>query len=278
MISDKVWIVLLLTVSFMLIGSHLGPIIPVTFSLAEGSSMFPSIVNGDMLVCVSKYIAPIHPGDIAVYKKRGEFVVHRVLAIKGDKVLFRGDNNMIPDDPVPMSNVYFKVVMVLPTYVWVPLIGVALSSYGVFLIMKRRESESSQSDEAEMYSLSVIVYFIGIAGIVILLSINTISTTPLRFVKPNPLPTIEVVEIKKDTIIVHFTNELHGSVSCDAVIDKRLIPLNCANKGKTVVVDTSSLRDVCSTALCVVHVTINYNVETPYNVVVHYSFSTAVRR
>ena len=271
--SETIGLFLALFISIVFLGSYIGPIAPISFSLALGSSMFPTISNGDMLVCVSKYLSPIKPGDIAVYKKGGEYIVHRVLYINGSYVVFKGDNNMVPDEKVPASNVYFKVVAILPPYIWVPLFSIGLSLYGVGLILGRKRGKTAK--EIEVYSVSTILYFTSISAIVILLAVNSLSATPLYLVKPNPLPKITEFSFDANTLQIHFDNPIRGNITCSGVIDGKAVPLSCARSGSQVVIDVSPLKERCN-GLCPVQIVVTYKVDSPYNVVVKYPIATTV--
>ena len=70
-----------------------------------GSSMVPTFKPGQVL-----YIRPvsrdIQPGDVIVYHRGDDYVVHRVHSVQPDGMRTRGDNNPIEDEsPVPLENV-----------------------------------------------------------------------------------------------------------------------------------------------------------------------------
>src|SRR6266566_9584122 len=63
----------------------------------RGFSMLPTISPGVPLEIVCDDEA--RPGDVIVFTHRGEVVVHRLLALRGNWMLTRGDANDLPDLP-----------------------------------------------------------------------------------------------------------------------------------------------------------------------------------
>lgn len=266
--TEVAGLVIVFLMLIMLLGNKLGPILPVALSIAVGSSMFPTINNGDLIVAVSKQLTPIEPGDIAIYKKDGVYVVHRVLSINDNYAVFKGDNNVVPDERVPISSIYFKVVGALPLHIWVPLFSGALSFYGVILIMKRR---ASRAGEVEVYSLVSVLYFVAIVAAIVLLSVNLLTDTSAFLVKPNPLPTVESLTPSTRAITVVFDAPLNGYVTCSGVVDGKEVQVPCLSEGNRVKIDILELVRICASSVCPTKLIINYHVNSPYNVTVSYS-------
>jgi hypothetical protein len=67
---------------------------------ASGTSMFPTIVPGDLLVIVPRGIKDVALGDIAVHRREGSMIAHRVVGrgedIGGPFVCTQGDNRPGP--------------------------------------------------------------------------------------------------------------------------------------------------------------------------------------
>ena len=62
----------------------------------KGTSMLPLFVEGRDKVCVYKYKpnTPLKKGDIILYKREsGLYVLHRIMAFKGDEMVLCGDNH-----------------------------------------------------------------------------------------------------------------------------------------------------------------------------------------
>ena len=53
-------------------------------------------------------------GDIVVYQKDNELIIHRIMLINGDQVVTQGDNNPVADDPVPMGSIKGKMKFSIP--------------------------------------------------------------------------------------------------------------------------------------------------------------------
>jgi len=76
---------------------------------ALGGSMSPFIRNGDVVT-----VAPVarpRTGDVAAFRRPedGRLVVHRVVAVRSDSLLIKGDNIDSPDGRIPASNVVGRV-------------------------------------------------------------------------------------------------------------------------------------------------------------------------
>ena len=275
--AEKIGIIIVVLTILAIVGTRIGPIMPVTINIAIGSSMFPTIENGDMLVGVSKYIASIKPGDIALYKENGEYIGHRVIAVTDEYVVFTGDNNLLPDGKVPVSDVYYKVILTIPPYIWVPLFSSTLSAYGVFLMWMNNKKE--QENEADVYSVTILIYFIALLAFSIGLVIISLSTPISLFVKPNPLPTIESYSENGSSLVVSFTDKIDNNPECRATISEKNIdiPLVCNKiEDNKIIIDVSPIIKQCKSS-CITQIEINYRVNNPYyNVTVSYPITTVV--
>lgn len=71
-------------------------------------SMEPTIMTGDSIIIKEsdKYIV----NDIVTYKKGNVYVTHRIVAIKGDTVITKGDANDKEDPPIKMDDIIGKYV------------------------------------------------------------------------------------------------------------------------------------------------------------------------
>ena len=59
------------------------------------ASMEPTIHSGSFVIGRSTKDVDLKTGDIAVYKKGHDLIVHRIMSFEGDYVVFKGDNNII---------------------------------------------------------------------------------------------------------------------------------------------------------------------------------------
>ncbi len=76
-----------------------------------GNSMYPSLIEGDLLIL--SFNAPVKTGDIIVFPspERFSYIIHRVICIKNDDIKTAGDNNKEPDhDLIHTSDVIGKVI------------------------------------------------------------------------------------------------------------------------------------------------------------------------
>ncbi|MEZ0393560.1 MAG: signal peptidase I [Desulfurococcaceae archaeon] len=99
-------------------------------AVVEGYSMFPTLMEGDIVVVVQKPAEQIHVGDIIIYRTSGGFIIHRVVGVKviDGKYFFvtKGDNNEIPDFT------YFEFANgSLAGISYERVVGVVLSPFGI---------------------------------------------------------------------------------------------------------------------------------------------------
>ena len=101
------------------------------YVVVSSYSMFPTLFPGDLVV-VNKWVGQVEVGDVVVYRvpegarppfKPGSLVIHRVVAIRGDQIITKGDNNPVPDQPrwVPrltLDDVYGVAVVAIPYIGW----------------------------------------------------------------------------------------------------------------------------------------------------------------
>ena len=92
-----------------------------------GSSMYPTLEEGDMVVVSSVPYSSLSVGDIIVYdppcSATGNSVIHRIVGIVANGLLTKGDNNFATDQaagiatgPVTASCVEGEVVFVVPYF------------------------------------------------------------------------------------------------------------------------------------------------------------------
>lgn len=81
---------------------------------ASTGSMQPTFGADALLVAAPD---KLQVGDIIIYDKAGELIVHRIIGIEhcGDELCYstKGDANWFADDPVPSSAIRWKVIGVL---------------------------------------------------------------------------------------------------------------------------------------------------------------------
>jgi signal peptidase len=88
---------------------------PMPLVTVVGDSMLPNLHNGDLAFAYNT--DDLKVGDIVTYEQLGEkfTIVHRIMEIKGDGYVIKGDNNPIPDPlTVKRDQIYGKVAFVVP--------------------------------------------------------------------------------------------------------------------------------------------------------------------
>ncbi len=105
---------------------------PLVLVLVSGPSMEPTLRPLDLTVCVRVRDGDVGVGDIVVwYASPIVGTIHRVVEVRGDFIVTKGDANPRPDPPVPISWVKYRVIGVIPREAWIPLAlgGLALYSW-----------------------------------------------------------------------------------------------------------------------------------------------------
>ena len=78
----------------------------------RGTSMLPLIVEGKDSVVLAKP-SLLCVGDVVLYKRQnGQFVLHRIIKIKGDNLFICGDNQTDIEKGITKSDVIAKVIAV----------------------------------------------------------------------------------------------------------------------------------------------------------------------
>ncbi len=91
-------------------------------------------------------------GDIVVYQKDNELIIHRIMLIDGDQVVTQGDNNPVADDPVPMSSIKGKLKFSIP-FIGLIVRGIRsvpgvllILAASIFLMHRSWQKEKSDGD------------------------------------------------------------------------------------------------------------------------------------
>jgi hypothetical protein len=79
---------------------------------ATGASMMPVVWPGDVLTVRSCEMTDLQPGQIALFRRSGRLVAHRVIRVDGDWLITRGDSVRHEDSPILKSDVVGQVVSV----------------------------------------------------------------------------------------------------------------------------------------------------------------------
>src|SRR3989344_5563111 len=68
--------------------------------------------RGDLLFVVRPDNLKV--GDVIIYNRLGDFIVHRVIEINGNYVITKGDNNAVQDQTINISQIQGKMVFAIP--------------------------------------------------------------------------------------------------------------------------------------------------------------------
>jgi len=247
----KIYGTLLVVIAILFLISMALQVAPIIMSIALGLSMFPTVRSGDLLICVHKNFMPITNGSIASYTNGWTSVVHRVVDIKGDIYVFRGDNNIL-NEYIPSQNVVCRVVGIIPIYIWVPTISLMFSLCIVYATRK-----------SSRYAYSILSIIIAFMVLIPVVSFSNLAVmfTDTYIVKPNPLPIIIDINKRDSVLEIEFSTELNGYVSC---LSASNTTLSCHIERNKVVIEELYSQMV----------RIMYKPYTPYNISVVYEFAT----
>jgi signal peptidase I len=81
-------------------------------SVVLSGSMDPALKVNDLVFI--RETKDIKPGNVIVYERDGELIIHRVIIVDGDTVVTKGDANNAADEPFDISRVKGKMVGYLP--------------------------------------------------------------------------------------------------------------------------------------------------------------------
>ena len=82
--------------------------------ISRGTSMLPMLRNGVDTVAIVKKDGKLKVGDVPLYiRENGEYVLHRIIKVKKDGYVLRGDNQTVSEYPVTDE----RIVGVLTAYI-----------------------------------------------------------------------------------------------------------------------------------------------------------------
>lgn len=114
-------------------------------------SMEPEFSTGDLIIV--RETTEFNEKDIVVFQDGSMLVVHRIVSIKDDIVITKGDANNMEDDPVPISSLKGTVIGCIPyvgtivNMVKTPLGTMATIALAIALIEIPRIKEKEKDDE-----------------------------------------------------------------------------------------------------------------------------------
>ncbi len=101
------------------------------FEVISGS-MEPTIDKGDFIFV--KLTNKFKEDDIVTFKKDGVFITHRVIEIKEDIIVTRGDANNSTDNPVNREKIIGKVIKTIPKVgVWISIVTTPKIAFSIII-------------------------------------------------------------------------------------------------------------------------------------------------
>ncbi len=115
-------------------------------------SMEPELSVNDVIIVHEDDSYKI--GDIVVYQKGSELIVHRIIDIKDEMITTKGDANNTADEPMSKKNIKGTVVLTIPFLGVIvnflkSTVGIILLVIGAFLFIEmsfRRKKEKDNQD------------------------------------------------------------------------------------------------------------------------------------
>lgn len=156
-ISVLVLLAVLIGVSIYSINASMlgGNALPMPFgfgmTVVLSGSMEPELSVDDLLIVTPSDTYEV--GDVVVYQTQRTAVVHRIVAINGDKIITRGDANNTDDDPIAKENIKGKVIFAIPfiglivNLIKTPFGTILLLGAAVWLLEASFKKEKAQKAE-----------------------------------------------------------------------------------------------------------------------------------
>jgi len=201
--------------------------LPVALFLITGSSMLPAYRTGDIVLGVATCIAEYSVGDVVVwYATYTHGVIHRVINASDGYVVTKGDNNPLPDPPVPRSWVRYVAVLRIPREVWIPVV---LGLAGLYLYRRRRyiaEYLRREEDWDLRAATAVVTAFV-------LLDVAVVFVVPVYWFSYRVVLQVPNVELRRFTVenfstaVVELSvsyAEMLGVESCSVIVGSSLYP------------------------------------------------------
>lgn len=194
---------------------------PIALLLVSGDSMLPTYRTGDLVLGVATYLAGYRVGDVVVwFATYTHGVIHRVINTTGDYVVTKGDNNPLPDPPIPRGFVKYTVVLRVPREVWIPLVLFTIAFYAYWRRRERAGPPGSFEDESYKVATTALTIFI-------LLDVLVLLITPVQwfsYMVEFPAPSVELTGFTVEnftTAIVKYSvsyADLHGVKGCSILV------------------------------------------------------------
>lgn len=196
--------------------------------ITVGSSMYPTIKYGDIVICERlNWGGGCNVGDVCVYVDRdGRYIIHRVVEVRGKHYLFKGDNNVVPDKPVPSHMVVCRVIAVVPRYLWASFTAVLLTLMYVSTLRTR--------------GLIRVVLFECYVMMLVVSTLVPWITSTTDVTKPSMVPVVRETRANESRLIMKLENaHIVENVTCTTFDSQSL---SCVMNGDVVVVEGATDR------------------------------------
>ncbi len=136
-------------------------------------SMWPVLTRGDLIFVDGSRRNPPEVGDIIVFSHQNGLAVHRIVDIRGTRIITKGDANTASDDPITTDDIIGTVPAIGKRPLKLPLIGhIALFFNGIETDDTDEPAtdtapEGSITHQFESSSRSTLMVFIPIALLVL---------------------------------------------------------------------------------------------------------------
>jgi len=87
---------------------------PFAFLQVSGGSMEPVLHSGDAILIRQERFSSLTEGDIIVFCRGGELIVHEIITMGDGYVITQGTANDVPDEPVSADDYCAKMVCRIP--------------------------------------------------------------------------------------------------------------------------------------------------------------------
>lgn len=211
---------------------------PVSLSIVSGNSMLPVLRPGDLVLGVSTNFAGFKQGDIVIwYATIMHGTVHRVVNVTGTTVITKGDNNPLPDPPIPMSFVRYKAVFIIPREVWLLLVVFTIMVYAYY----RRESIVRSLKVTTPSELSLVYIVFTIFMLIDLIALFLVSIPYYSSLSTFVKPSLELrgVTLSNDgrTVLVDYYQAsvfARNVTSCEIIVFNTTLNTVCFLRGSIV--------------------------------------------
>ena len=120
-------------------------------SVVLSGSMEPAFSVGDLLIVTEQESYSVN--DVVVFQEGRTAVVHRIIAMDGERVTTKGDANNAEDEPFSQGLIRGKVVLVIPfvgylvSVIKTPIATLLLLALAVWLLNRSLGSTKEREDE-----------------------------------------------------------------------------------------------------------------------------------